>query len=46
MQSGLPMHLSPRCGARTRTREPVPVTGDAERPLPDARRNVAGSTKG
>ena len=27
------------------TREPVSVTGDAERPLPTARRDVAGSTK-
>ena len=27
------------------TRESVPVTGDAERPLPTARRNVAGRTK-
>ena len=26
-------------------REPVPVASDAERPLPDARRDVAGSTK-
>jgi hypothetical protein len=25
--------------------EPVPVTGNAERPLPDARRNVAGRSK-
>ena len=27
-------------------REPVPVAGDAERPLPDARRAVYGGTKG
>ena len=27
-------------------RESVPVASDAERPLPDARRNVPGSTKG
>jgi hypothetical protein len=27
-------------------REPVPVSGNAERPMPDARRNVAGSTDG
>jgi hypothetical protein len=27
-------------------RQPVPVSGDAERPLPDARRNVAGSADG
>ena len=27
-------------------REPVPVTGDAERPLPDAWRNVSGRAKG
>ena len=29
-----------------KTREPVPVAGDAERPLPDARRRIAGSSKG
>jgi hypothetical protein len=27
-------------------RQPVPVSGDAERPMPDARRNVAGSAEG
>jgi hypothetical protein len=27
-------------------REPVPIAGDAEWPLPDARREVAGSTEG
>src|SRR5262245_24539156 len=27
-------------------REPLPVAGNAERPLSDARRNVAGSTEG
>lgn len=27
-------------------REPVPVAGDAERPMPDARRTVPGSTEG
>jgi hypothetical protein len=27
-------------------REPVPVTGNAERPLPDARRTIAGRSKG
>ena len=27
-------------------REAMPIAGDAERPLPDARWNVAGSTKG
>jgi len=27
-------------------REPVPVTGDAERPLPNARRKVAGGSEG
>jgi hypothetical protein len=27
-------------------REPVPITGDAERPMSNARRNVAGSTEG
>ena len=46
MQSRLPMHLSPRCGARTRTRDAVPVARDAERPLPDARRQVAGRAEG
>jgi len=27
-------------------REPVPVTGDAQRSVPDARRHVTGGTKG
>ena len=27
-------------------REPVPVTGDAERPVPDARRKVTRRSKG
>src|SRR6266576_3704207 len=27
-------------------REPVPVAGDAERPMPDARRTIPGSTEG
>jgi hypothetical protein len=27
-------------------RQPMPVSGDAERPMPDARRNVAGSAEG
>ena len=27
-------------------REPVPIGGDAERPLPDARRPVAGRSEG
>ena len=27
-------------------REPVPVTGDAERPLQDARRTIAGRSEG
>ena len=46
MQSKLPMHLSRRCGARTRSGSRVPVAGDAERPMPDARRNVTGRTEG
>ena len=29
-----------------KTREPVSVAGDAERPLPDARGNVTGRTEG
>ena len=45
-KANCPCTCSPRCGARTRTREPVPVAGDAERPMPDARRNVAGRTEG
>jgi hypothetical protein len=44
--TNLPMHISPRCGARTKEREPVPLTSDAERPLSTTRRNVAGRTKG
>jgi hypothetical protein len=27
-------------------RQPLSVTSDAERPMPDARRNVDGSTEG
>ena len=34
-----PMHRSPRCGARTRQRQPVPVAGgEGQGTLPDARR--------
>jgi hypothetical protein len=27
-------------------REPLPIAGDAERPMPDARRNITGRTEG
>jgi hypothetical protein len=33
------------CSADT-SREPLPITGNAERPLSDARRTVAGRSKG
>ena len=28
------------------SREPMPITRDEERPMPDARRNIDGRTKG
>jgi hypothetical protein len=40
MRSKLPMHLTPRCGARTRSGNFVPSAGDAERPMSDARRTI------
>ena len=40
MQCKLPMHLSARCGAPTRNKNPLPITSDAERSLPHARRKV------
>lgn len=43
MQSRLPVHRSPRCGAAG---EPVPLARDGERPLPDARRAVTGRAQG
>jgi hypothetical protein len=43
MQSKLRMHLS---RSPDKEREPLPVTGDAERALPDARRNVTGRSEG
>jgi hypothetical protein len=47
MQSKLPMHLSPRCGARTRSSgKPCQSPCDEEWPMPDARRQVARSAKG
>ena len=36
----------PAMWSADKEREAVPVAGDAERPLPDARRNVAGRTEG
>jgi hypothetical protein len=33
------------CGA-DKERQPLPVSGDAERPLPDARRDVPGRPEG
>jgi hypothetical protein len=38
-------HQSPMWSSDT-AREPVPVTGDAERPLPHARRKIAGGSEG
>ena len=46
MQSKLPMHLSPRCHARTRSRDAVPIARDGERALPDARRQGHGRAEG
>ena len=36
----------PAMWSADKEREPVSVTGDAERPLPDARRTVAGRAEG
>ena len=46
MHSKLPMHLGPRCGARTRKASEVPITGDAEWSLPHARGKSPGAPKG
>jgi glucans biosynthesis protein len=46
MQGRLPMLSSPRCGSPHAERGHVPVAGDAERPVPHARRPVARSPKG
>ena len=42
----IPMHLSQRSRTRTPVREPVPVTVNAERPLPNARRASPGAPTG
>jgi hypothetical protein len=36
----------PAVWSADKARDPMPVAGDAERPLPDARRNVAGRAEG
>ena len=36
----------PAMWSADKEREPLPVAGDAERPMPDARRNVTGRTEG
>jgi hypothetical protein len=46
MQNKLPMHLSRRCWSADKERQPLPVSGDAERPLPNARRDVPGRPEG
>jgi hypothetical protein len=44
------MHIArasqPTVRSADKERDPVPVASDAERPLPDARRNVVRRTKG
>ena len=45
MHKLLPMHL-PALWSQDPEREPVPLAGDAERPLPHARGRVAGRTQG
>ena len=35
-----------RCGARTRSDEPVPITSNAERSVPTARRKITGCSEG
>ena len=46
MQNKLPMHPQPAVWSADKERQPLPVSGDAERPLPDARRDVPGSPEG
>jgi hypothetical protein len=46
MQSKLPIHLSPRCQARTRAGTPCQSAAMANRALPDARRQSTGSAEG
>ena len=36
----------PAMWSADKAREPLPIAGDAERPMPDARRNVTGRTEG
>ena len=36
----------PAMWSTDKAREPLPIAGDAERPMPDARRNVTGRTEG
>jgi hypothetical protein len=38
--------LQPTLRSENKEREAVPVAGDAERPMPDARRPITGSSKG
>jgi hypothetical protein len=46
MQSKLPMAPQPAMRCADEAREPVPVASDAERPLPHARRPIAGRSEG
>ena len=39
-------NLQPAVRSADTEREPLPVSGDAERPLPDARRDVPGRPEG
>jgi hypothetical protein len=46
MRSKLPMHHSLRCGARTRSGSRCRSPADAERPLPNAWRDVPRRSEG
>ena len=42
----LPMHRASKCRAPNPEGSTMPSTSDAERPLPDARRKIAGRSEG
>jgi Bacteriocin-protection, YdeI or OmpD-Associated/Domain of unknown function (DUF1905) len=46
MQNKLPMHLQPAVWSADKERQRLPVSGDAERPLPNARRDASGNAAG
>jgi hypothetical protein len=46
MQKEIAHAPQPAVWSADKTRQPVPIARDDERPLPDARRNVAGRADG